>query len=163
MGTVVCESCGDQVDNTYDCRDCGDGYCIDCRLPADHECPEHEQEGSTEQRTGDPLEGLDLNIPTGPRVDVFLPVWRLLPWQAHVTITYLLAPLSPLLLAVHAYHDRMDVGDDEWLPSRLYYLPLPLFLIFKGVLTMGPIITVVFAVLFGYIGTTIYAIQKSRH
>lgn len=34
----TCQSCDSAVENEYDCPDCGEGYCVDCRVPSDHAC-----------------------------------------------------------------------------------------------------------------------------
>jgi hypothetical protein len=35
---TTCPACGEAVDTRYECRDCGEKHCVDCRLPADHDC-----------------------------------------------------------------------------------------------------------------------------
>lgn len=47
---ATCPECGTATDTLYDCPDCGDEFCVDCRLPQDHECPENE---ATEGEQGD--------------------------------------------------------------------------------------------------------------
>jgi len=160
MGTVVCEACGDEVSTTYDCRDCGEEYCVDCRLPTEHDCSAQEVEETAQTPREDPLESMDLSLPAGPRIDVFLPVWRLLPWQAYVGLAIVLFPITPLVLALHVYHERMDATAEEWVPSRLYYLPILLFVVSKLIITMGIVFTIAFSFVFGLVGTIIYAVQK---
>lgn len=33
-----CPSCGDDVENLYECGECGVDHCVDCRLPDEHDC-----------------------------------------------------------------------------------------------------------------------------
>jgi len=42
----VCRSCGEQADSLYDCPECSDAFCVDCRLPADHDCDQETSENS---------------------------------------------------------------------------------------------------------------------
>lgn len=34
----TCQACTEGVDALYECRECGDEFCVDCRLPAAHTC-----------------------------------------------------------------------------------------------------------------------------
>jgi len=34
----TCPACESNVETLYDCRQCGGSFCVDCRLPDDHEC-----------------------------------------------------------------------------------------------------------------------------
>jgi len=34
----TCQSCDSAVENEYECPDCEERYCVDCRVPSEHEC-----------------------------------------------------------------------------------------------------------------------------
>lgn len=39
-----CVSCESDVETQYDCPDCGDEYCAECRAPINHDCPQNQPE-----------------------------------------------------------------------------------------------------------------------
>ena len=34
----TCPSCGEQANSLYECHDCKQGHCVECRLPESHDC-----------------------------------------------------------------------------------------------------------------------------
>ncbi len=165
---AVCPSCENEVSNTYECRDCEGAFCVDCRLPDDHECDaeiEAEADGGT--RTADEPWDLTLSIPAGPRVTALVPIWRLLPWWAYVLLAIVLIPLNTLILALQVYHERVTASDHAWRPSRVYYVPL---LVFAVTLLMSrpslpgidthPVVVAGFGYFWGLPATIIYAVQR---
>ena len=165
---AVCPSCETEVSNTYDCRDCGGSFCVDCRLPDDHECDaamEAEADGGT-QAVGD-LSDLSLSIPSGPAITALVPVWRLLPWWAYALLAVVLVPLTTVILALQVYHERVTASDHAWRPSRAYYVPLIVFLTmllmsrpwFPGVETHWVVVAGL-GYLWGLPATVFYAVQR---
>jgi hypothetical protein len=165
---AVCPSCEAEVSNTYDCRDCGGAYCVDCRLPDEHECTagiEAEADGGT--RTGDGTPDLSLSLPSGPEIRAFLPVWRVLPWWAYVLFAVVLAPLTTVILAQQVYHERLTAETHAWRPSSVYYVPLVIFLATLLISRQGVpgmnfhwVIAVAVGYVWGLPATIIYAIQR---
>jgi len=182
MGT--CAECGDAVGTTYDCRDCGEAFCVDCRLPDDHVCTTGDR-AATGATDGGATDGggttvpSSVSFPTPPRITALLPIWRAIPWQLHALLAIILVPISPVLLAWHVYHERVadaiaaetrvagDHGsddasaDDEWTPSWVYYFPAVLFGIAAAVGNVQ--LVAVLGGLPGVVGAVIYVVQKRRH
>lgn len=158
--TTVCTECGDEVGSTYDCRDCGAAFCVDCRLPEDHDCAAQvEHDGGADVGAAANEAAESFSLPSGPRVEALLPAWRAIPWQVHAVLS-----LVPFYIIFHIYHERLTGSEDPegWVPSMGYYTPALLFLAALQVSTN------VFAlVLFGGLPTLItvivYAVQKVRH
>ncbi|RXK51964.1 AN1-type zinc finger domain-containing protein [Halorientalis pallida] len=165
---AVCPSCETEVSNTYDCRNCGDAYCVDCRLPDDHDCDaevEAEADGGT-PAAGD-MSDLSLSIPAGPKITAFVPVWRLLPWWVYAALAVVLIPLSTVILALQVYHERVTASEHAWRPSRVYYVPLMVFVIallmsrpsLPGINTHW-VVVAGFGYFWGLPATVIYAVQR---
>jgi hypothetical protein len=165
---AVCPSCENEVSTTYDCRDCGGTYCVDCRLPDDHECDaETETEADGGTRTAEGTQGLSLSIPSGPRITTLVPVWRLLPWWVYVGLAVVLFPLTTVILALQVYHERVTASEYAWRPSRVYYVPLLVFLVtlamsrpsLPGIETHW-VVVAGFGYFWGLPATAIYAVQR---
>ncbi|SDF02560.1 B-box zinc finger protein [Halorientalis regularis] len=165
---AVCPSCEAEVSNTYDCRDCGDAYCVDCRLPDDHECDaevETEADGGTRAAGGSP--DFSLSMPSGPEITVLVPVWRVLPWWVYVALAVVLFPLTTVILAFQVYHERVAASEYAWRPSRVYYVPLLVFVVtmlmsrswFPGIDTHWVVVSA-FGYFWGLPATVIYAVRR---
>jgi hypothetical protein len=177
---AVCAECEEGVDTTYDCRECGDAYCVDCRVPTDHDC-----EGGTVDESirgsGASGEGLvtSWSIPEGPRIETFLPVHRVIPWPVAALLIALVVPLvlvaasvtvyEPLLfglalpailIGIQAYHERLVADEDEWRPTRLFYLPALLFVFAFALPAFDAFFAIVLGYFFGLIGTAAYVVGK---
>lgn len=111
---ATCAECGDEVGTSYDCRDCGDAFCVDCRLPGDHECMPTQDASAPDGGTTTATPSR-ISLPSAPRITTLLPLWRAVPWQIHVLLAIALAPLPPLIgiqlspfvLGYHVYHERV--------------------------------------------------------
>lgn len=183
---ATCAECGDGMDTTYDCRDCGEAFCVDCRLPGDHECtPSTESVSGSTDGGSTPAASQSISMPKPPRITALLPVWRLLPWQVHALLAIVLVPVSPLVLAQHVYHERVaaaiaaetdgstaetadddatgqtDEPADSWTPSWVYYFPVLLFGV--AALVGNAQFIVAFGGVSGLIASLVYVVQKRRH
>jgi len=155
---TVCTECGDEVGTTYDCSDCGEAFCVDCRLPDDHDCDAQiEQDGGSEPGATTATTAESFSLPSGPRIETFLPIWRAVPWQGHALLS-----LLPLYIGFHIYHERLDSEDGEWMPSLAYYVPILMYVVAlrisrntAAILLLGGIPTLITVI--------IYAVQKVRH
>jgi hypothetical protein len=182
---TVCDSCGDEVDTTYDCRECGDAYCIDCRLPADHEC---ESIVNQEDETGpeDPLESMSFSMPSGPRIELLLPVWKRIPWQVPIVLIGALFPISMvvglqalppswfvfsilgamlltvLLLGLSVYHERLLATADDWHPSGVYYFPIVILFLSVYMSNVGGIVAAGGTYFFALAGAIVFTYRKRQ-
>ncbi|WP_136717267.1 AN1-type zinc finger domain-containing protein [Halorientalis salina] len=125
MGT--CAECGEGMDTTYDCHDCGNAFCVDCRLPDDHDCTPATAAATASDGGTATVESPSVSLPSLPRITVLLPVWRAIPWQIHALaalllpvlaipmlivvqrplFSFIVAGMSPVFLAQHVYHERV--------------------------------------------------------
>ncbi|MFD1585789.1 AN1-type zinc finger protein [Halorientalis brevis] len=185
-----CAECGDGIETAYDCRDCGDAFCIDHRLPGDHECASGTEDTVDVTDGGVVTEPTSLSLPDGPRVTLFLPVWRKIPWPIFPLLGVVLVPasvlalvfapvallgvalvpLSPLVLGLHVYHERLahalaaESGEgepDAWRPSGVYYFPVALLVFSRLIGDLG--IVIAMGAIPGLIASIVYAVQKLRH
>lgn len=155
---TACAECGDEVGTTYDCRDCGAAFCVDCRLPDDHDCEATiEHDGGTDTGATANAAAESFSLPSGPRIEAFLPLWRKIPWQVHALFS-----LVPLYIAFHIYHERLTAEADEWVPSLAYYIPILMYVVAlrisrntAAILLLGGVPTI--------ITVAIYTVQKLRH
>ena len=163
---VICPSCENAVSNTYGCRDCGGTFCVDCRLPDDHECAATVEADGGTRTAGDPWD-LSVTVPAGPRITAFVPAWRVLPWWVYVLLAVVLFPLTTVILAQQVYHERVTASEYAWRPSRVYYVPLLVFTIallmsrpsLPGINTHW-VVMAVFGYFWGLPATVIYAVQR---
>ncbi|MFB6179539.1 MAG: AN1-type zinc finger protein, partial [Halorientalis sp.] len=189
---ATCAECGDTVGTTYDCYDCGESFCVDCRLPDDHECTattdETETDAAAASDGGTAADLQSLSLPSGPRITVLLPVWRAIPWQMQALLAfvspvlavvvafklrvplapYVLGALSPVVLAQHVYHERVadavttEAGEAGAWTPSWTYY-IPLVVMIAIVPISEPNFFVTMGALAAMVGTLIYVVQKRRH
>ncbi len=170
---ATCAECGDGVETAYACRDCGDDFCVDHRLPDDHECASATETAVDATDGGTVKSSPSFSLPTGPRITAFLPVWQKIPWPVHALLAIVLVPVSPLVLGYHVYHERVahalaaeraeshEDESDAWLPSRVYYFPILLLVVARLIGNLG--IVIAMGGIPGMIATIVYVVQKWRH
>lgn len=163
--SVSCPSCGDRVENTYNCRDCGDAFCVDCRLPGDHDCVSREgTDSSASASSGSFWAALDESL--APFHDAMRPLarhWRKVPWPIPAVLSVVVIPLSWFIFAAHVYAERLGPDCPAWTPSRVYYFPTAAT-VFLGVF---PLVGLGIAAVMGYpllfVTVLVYAIRRARN
>lgn len=182
--SVSCPSCGDRVENTYDCRQCGDAFCIDCRLPDDHECVSETDGADSESELVTSVRRsvasfdeamrpaarrwrtVPWPIPVLLSVVVFPPSWLIywgvVPWPVPTVLAAAALPLSWLIFGAHVYAERLTPAGAAWTPSRVYYLPTVTAVVLGVVPLVGLGITAVISYPLLLVTVPIYAVRRIR-
>lgn len=165
--SVSCPSCGDRVENTYNCRDCGDAFCVDCRLPGDHDCVSEGGNDSSEPASAsDDSFWASVEESLAPFHDAMRPLargWRKIPWPIPVVLSVVVVPLSWFIFAAHVYAERLGPDGPVWTPSRVYYFPTAAT-VFLGVFPLvGLGITAVMGYPLLFVTVLVYAVRRARN
>lgn len=162
--SVSCPSCGDRVENTYNCRDCGDAFCVDCRLSDDHDCVSGGGADASESSSSESF-WASVEESLAPFHDAMRPLarrWRTIPWPIPVVLSVVVVPLSWFLFAAHVYAERMAPDGPGWTPSRVYYFPTAATVF----LAVFPLVGLGIAAVMGYpllfVTVVVYTIRRAR-